>query len=125
MTILRTPLLDHVIRDAFATYGHRHNDEQSIEEAAELQVAIQHHKRGRVNREHVMEEYVDTYLCALIGREECPAEFDRILEAKVERLRGRIAETRLREVEMRMAAEMMSPIVFSIEDLKRMGIDHG
>jgi hypothetical protein len=117
--------LQAIIRDAFAVYGHRHNDEQSIEEAAELQVAIQHNKRGRVKRDAVMEEYVDTYLCALIGREECPEAFDRILEAKVDRLRERIAETRQREVEMRMAAEMMSPIVFSIEDLKRMGIDHG
>ena len=72
-------------------YGNEKQTEMAIEEMGELLVAINHHKRGRVDVSSVQEEIADVKIAmdqlAMIYGEEGVSEFEK---KKLERLNGRI-----------------------------------
>lgn len=72
-------------------YGNEKQTEMAIEEMGELLVAINHHKRGRVDASAVQEEIADVKIAmdqlAMIYGEEGVSEFEK---KKLERLNGRI-----------------------------------
>lgn len=74
-------------------YGNEKQTELAIEEMGELLVAINHHKRGRVDVSAVQEEIADVKIAmdqlAMIYGEEGVSEFEK---KKLERLKGRIIE---------------------------------
>ena len=72
-------------------YGNEKQTEMAIEEMGELLVAINHHKRGRVDVSSVQEEIADVKIAmdqlAMIYGEKGVSEFEK---KKLERLNGRI-----------------------------------
>lgn len=79
------------LENALLLYGNEKQTELAIEEMGELLVAINHHKRGRVDVSAVQEEIADVKIAmdqlAMIYGEEGVSEFEK---KKLERLKGRI-----------------------------------
>lgn len=82
---------EYTLRNALLLYGNGKQTELAIEEMGELLVAINHHKRGRVDVSAVQEEIADVKIAmdqlAMIYGEEGVSEFEK---KKLERLKGRI-----------------------------------
>lgn len=82
---------ENTLRNALMLYGNEKQTELAIEEMGELLVAINHHKRGRVDVSAVQEEIADVKIAmdqlSMIYGEEGVSEFEK---KKLERLKGRI-----------------------------------
>lgn len=81
----------YTLGNALMLWGYDAQVDMAIEEMGELLVAINHHKRGRVDVSAVQEEIADVKIAvdqlAMIYGEEGVSEFEK---KKLERLKGRI-----------------------------------
>ncbi|HEY3499278.1 MAG TPA: hypothetical protein VGK73_31530 [Polyangiaceae bacterium] len=75
-----------------ATFGAVHNLDKTIEECAELISEVVREKHGRSDLDKLANEAADVWICLEILRCHMGPEFDRALDAKLNRLAKRIAE---------------------------------
>lgn len=100
----------NILGNALMLFGYDAQIELAIEEMGELLVAINHHKRGRVDVSAVQEEIADVKIAmdqlAMIYGEEGVSEFEK---KKLERLKNRIV-IRLQESLWTKKKEQNKPI---------------
>lgn len=88
---LRAPDAPSLYRRALKVYGHGAQLGQTIEECAELIVAINHYRRGRLGLEHIAEETADIEnMCAQMRVLVGDAAVDAVKRSKLERFEKRL-----------------------------------
>lgn len=83
-------LTDTVFERALSAWGEEAQIGMCIEEAGEMLAAINHFKRGRIEKGEMIEEFVDVYIMMSQMRYMNQELFDVIFDMKVRRIKQRL-----------------------------------
>lgn len=85
--------MEKVFKRCIDAWGWEAQLSQTGEECAELIVAINHYRRGRISQEKMIEEAVDVYLMVKQMQHKDPESFQKWLDCKLNKLESRLVDS--------------------------------